>query len=399
MTDVPSLAAGRNHPATRSQRFSRALCALGVLLFWSSLYLYMPTLPTYVQSKAESLALVGVILAQYGLWQAVLRLPLGITVDWTGRRKPFILVGIALGGLGAWVLGTADSAGGLLIGRAITGMGAATWVPMTVLFSSLFPPYEAVRATSLLSLTAQVARLGATSVTGSLNEWGGTSAAFFVAAAVAGLGVVVMLFLREQPRTPRRPSPAQLGRLFSRRDVLIPSLMSAVTQYATWALPLGFLPILAKEMGAGNVALSVLTTGYLAMVALGSFLSATLAHRVRARSLVVACIVLLASGCGLAALAPALPLVFLGQLCLGLAQGSIYPLLMGLSIRDVADQERTAAMGLHQAVYAAGMFAGPWLSGILAEAIGLQPMVAATGGACLVAGLVLVRMLPATPRS
>ena len=74
-----------------------------VFLYWMALYLYVPTLPTYAQTKTDSLAFVGVILAQYGLWQAIVRLPIGIASDWIGRRKPFILVGMALAGLGAWV--------------------------------------------------------------------------------------------------------------------------------------------------------------------------------------------------------------------------------------------------------------------------------------------------------
>ena len=384
-------------PTTRSQRVSRLLCLAGVLFLWGSFYVYMPTLPTYAQSKADSLAVVGVILAQYGLWQAILRLPLGIVVDWAGRRKPFILAGLALSAVGAWLMGRAGSAQELLVGRAITGMAAASWVPLTVLFSSLFPLHEALRATALLSLTAQVARLVFTSATGSLNAAGGYGLAFWIAAAVAGLGIVAMLPLREQARPRRKPSVSGLGRLFVRRDVLVPSLLSAVSQYATWAIPLSFVPILATQLGASGVALSMVTTFYLAMVALGSFLAAMAANRFGPRRVVVACFVLLTAGCSTIALTRGMLALFVGQFLLGMGQGTLYPVLMGMSIRDVADQERTIAMGLHQAVYATGMFAGPWLSGILADAVGLQPMVGVTGFACLVLALLLMRLVPREP--
>jgi len=78
---------------------------------------------------------------------------------------------------------------------------------------------------------------------------------------------------------------------------------------------------------------------------------------------------------------------------MGLAQGIGYPVLMGMSIEHVADAERTTAMGLHQAVYAIGMFTGPWLSGILSEAMGIQPMFGMTAVACLVVGLAGTRWL------
>jgi MFS family permease len=60
---------------------------------------------------------------------------------------------------------------------------------------------------------------------------------------------------------------------------------------------------------------------------------------------------------------------------------------MGLSIRDVGDHERATAMGLYQAVYAIGMFAGPSLSGILADALGMQVMFAITGVVCVALGV------------
>jgi MFS family permease len=33
-------------------------------------------------------------------------------------------------------------------------------------------------------------------------------------------------------------------------------------------------------------------------------------------------------------------------------------------------------MGIHQAVYAVGMFTGPWIGGILADAVGIRGMFA-----------------------
>jgi DHA1 family multidrug resistance protein-like MFS transporter len=68
---------------------------------------------------------------------------------------------------------------------------------------------------------------------------------------------------------------------------------------------------------------------------------------------------------------------------------------MGLSIQYVADAERTTAMGLHQAVYAIGMFGGPWLSGLLADAMGIRLTFGMTAFLCLALGLLLTRWLTA----
>ena len=91
----------------------------------------------------------------------------------------------------------------------------------------------------------------------------------------------------------------------------------------------------------------------------------------------------------MAAFSGSLPPLFVAQFCIGLSMGISYPVLMGMSIRYVADAERTTAMGLHQAVYAVGMFGGPWVSGWLAEAMGIRPMFGVTAFLCLVVGLLV----------
>ena len=128
------------------RRIVMALYIAGVSLYWMSQYLYMPTLPLYVKSKTDNLTMVGVVLAMYGLWQTIIRIPLGMAADWAGWRKPFIIAGVLLSGVGAWVMGAADHLGLLLVGRALSGMAAGTWVLFVVGFSTLFPAGEAVRA-------------------------------------------------------------------------------------------------------------------------------------------------------------------------------------------------------------------------------------------------------------
>jgi len=370
-----------------------ALVGLVVFLYWVALYLYVPTLPTFVESKSDTLALVGVVLAQYGLWQALIRLPLGIAADWAGRRKPFIVAGFLLAGLGALTMGLARGVSGLLAGRAVTGLAAGTWVLLVVLFSDMFPPQEAVRASALLTFIGSAGRVLATSVTGWLNGLGGYPLAFFMAAGSGALAVLVVLPAREDRRSPRQPSLRSIGRLITRRDVLLPALLAAVSQYVNWTATFSFTPILAQQLGATDVAQSMLVSSNIGLFTLGNLVATALVHRIGARRLATASLVLMSLGLGGAALAPALPLLFVSQFCIGLFQGVGYPVLMGMSIEHVDDARRSTAMGLHQAVYAVGMFTGPWLSGLLADAIGIQPMFGVTAAVCLGVGVVVPRRL------
>jgi DHA1 family multidrug resistance protein-like MFS transporter len=387
----------RAAPSPKASASSRQLLVtlyvIAVFLYWIALYLYMPTLPTYVQSKSDNLAMVGVILSMYGLWQAIIRLPLGIAADWLGWRKPFIIVGFAIAGLGAWTMGTADSANGLLIGRGITGLAAGTWVPLVALFSSLFPPHETVRATAILTFVGSIGRVLATGVTGSLNEMAGYSLAFFLAAGAAAMAILIVLPAKEEYRLPQRPSVAGIGSLITRPDVLFPSLLAALSQYANWTTTFAFIPILARQLGATDVMQSLLMSLHMGVVILGNLMATAIVSRVGTRRLVYFSFVLLSAGTAGAALAPSLLLIFVAQFCVALAQGISYPVLMGMSIQQVADAERTTAMGLHQALYAIGMFGGPWLSGILADAMGIQPMFGVTAFVCLGLGLFVTRWL------
>jgi MFS family permease len=382
-------------PQASYRRLNITLYALAAFLYWAALYLFVPTLPTYVENKTHSLALVGTVLSMYGLWQAIIRLPLGIATDWLGRRKPFIIVGLALLGLGTWIMATAEGVAVLAAGRAITGLAAGTWVPLVVIFSGLYPPQEAVRATVILSLIGSLGRVSATSMTGSLNQLGGYSLAFYLAVGAAVLAILIALPTREESLLPRRPSLASVGHLVTRRDVLLPAVLAALSQYANWAATFGFIPILAKQLGSTDVTQSVLVSMHIGLVVLGNLMATAIIRRIGTRRLVNVSFVLLSAGIGVAALATSLPHLFIAQFCMGISIGINYPVLMGMSIQHVEDAERATALGFHQSVYAIGMFAGPLVSGWLAEAVGIRPMFGVTAFLCLALGLLVNRWLTA----
>ena len=359
----------------------------GAFFFWMSLYVFVPTLPVYAQTKSSSLALVGLALAQYGLWQAILRFPLGLSADWLGRRKPFILLGFILLALGAWIMRSAGGIGGVAVGRAVTGLAASSWVVMVVAYSGLFPPAEATRAAATLTLVCSLAQGAASLASGPLTALGGYAAGFTFSMAVAGAGLLVFLPGSETLRPHLRPTPAATLHLALRKDVLGPALLNGVQQYAVFAAIFGFTPILAERFGASNIQIGLLTTLNIAVTVTGNLLASLLVSRSGERRLVTASFILMAAGIGLTAAAPSLAWLYPAQVLLGLGGGIGYPLLMGLSIAHVEEGERNTAMGLHQAVYGIGMFTGPWLSGLLAGPLGIQPMFAVTAGAVLGIGV------------
>jgi DHA1 family multidrug resistance protein-like MFS transporter len=363
------------------------LYALAVFFFWGSQYIYLPILPTYLQSKITDLSLVGFVLSMYGLWQALARIPLGIATDWLGWRKPLIIAGLALGGLGAWMLGTSNDFLGLTLGRAVTGISTGTWVVVVVAFSALFPPQDAVRASSLLMLANSLGRIVATISTGPLDDWGGAAMPFFVATGLALFAALLIFPIGETRRASHAPSTSSIIALLRRRDVMLPTILSTLSQYVLWSTSFGFIAVLAKQFGATSVGQGMIVTLHIVLATLGNLVALSLSQRLGAPRILGASFVLLFIGTLIAGLAPTLPILFLAPVFIGLSLGISYPVTMGMSIEQVNETERAIAMSLHQTIYAVGMFVGPACSGLVASYIGLQPMFSVTAFASLALGL------------
>ncbi len=384
---------------TPAKRFDaqKILYVTVVILFWGSLYMYAPTLPNFIKSRVDNLAIVGVIMSMYGLWQMVFRLPLGIASDISGRRKPYIIAGLLCSALGAWMLGAATNQNSMLVARSITGLSAAAWVPLLVFFSQFYAPGDALKATSLLTFVSSIARMAFTSVTGFLNNAAGYTLAFNLSAVSAGLAALLMLLIREESLPARKHDVKGILSLITRRDVLGPGLLNLILQYVSYTTTFGFLPILARQLGAGDVLLSMLMSLYLLALTIGNLSAALLLKRTSLNSLLYSTFILTAVAIVIASISRSYWPVIGAQVLAGFAMGIGLPLMMGMSIQRVETGDRATAMGLHQAVYAVGMFLGPWASGYLADSMGIQPMFALTAVVSLILGILGLRWLNYKP--
>jgi MFS family permease len=367
-------------------------------LYWVAAMIFVPILPVYVKTKTDDLALVGMVLSTFGLVSLFIRLPFGIVSDWLGRRKPFILAGLCLLVLGALIMAGANGIWGLAAGRAVTGIAAGVWVLLAVAFSSLFPSEDAVRAIAMLAGVSSAGRMIGSMSAGFLADLGGYSLPFFVSAAAAVLAFMLYLPARETHHEPLRLSFRGAYNLMTRREVVLPALLNMVSQYAVWASTFSFIPILAQEFGASNVMLSTLMSMTIALQGLGSFLVSRIVRRFGGRRLVYLSYVLSACALLIAAFADTLPAIFFAQFLTGLSGGIDYPTLMGMSIEYVGESERSTAMGLHQSIVAISMFLAPYLSGLLADMIGIQPMLGVTALFCFSLGMMGTSRLPGGKR-
>ena len=160
-------------------------------------------------------------------------------------------------------------------------MAAATWVPLVVAFSNLFPPAQAVQATALLTAINSTGRVLATASTGTLNQIGGYQLAFNLAIVSAGAALLAVLLIKEPKRARMKISLGGLKILANRYDVMLPSILDAITQLMIWAGPYSFFPIVARNLGASEVMISLLVSMYLVVFMLGNFSVSFIVKKIR----------------------------------------------------------------------------------------------------------------------
>jgi predicted MFS family arabinose efflux permease len=360
--------------------------------FWASLFLYAPVLPGYAARRGASLTMVGMVVGAYGVTQLALRLPIGIAADRWNARRAFVAGGLLASAAGALCLALAPSPAFLVLGRALAGAAAACWVVLVVVAIAALPGYRLSEAMSAVTVAGTVAEAAAVLAGGILADLAGWTAPFYAAAALAVLGLAPATRLagggggREPATWPR------IARAASRPHLLLVASVTTLVTFAAYVTTYTFVPVVARDLGARQADIGLLT-----MLAQGGFAAGSLAagrasrHVAGPRLLMVGAALVAAS----AAVTPwlrALVALDAAQLLGGLGRGLVNPVAATLAIAGVPDEERTTAMGVYQATWAGGIVLGPPLAGWLADRFGLPAAFLTAGLAAGVAGILGLRL-------
>ena len=148
------------------------------------IFLILPVFSVYAVHYPEaSLAMAGVAFGAYALTQSILQIPLGWASDRWGR-KPILLIGLALFGVGSIGCGLAQSISQLIIARVIQGTGAIGSVALAAL-ADLTRPAVRTQAFTITGIAVgsafMIGILGGPLLAASI----GLSGLFYVLAALA----------------------------------------------------------------------------------------------------------------------------------------------------------------------------------------------------------------------
>ncbi len=396
---MPDIAATISTPETVGSRWlgSRMAFCIATLLFWMSLFLYVPILPVYAKSIADSYGIVGLVMSSYALPQLLLRIPVGLLYDATARHKLIVMLSIVVAVVSASCLAAAGGALTLFLARSLAGAASAGWVAFTMFFTGYYPQAQTSRAIGTINAVNQAALLAATGLGGVLADAAGYRAVFLVAAGLAGLSLVVMAFAR-QPEVGATSRAAGGLRCLATSPLLIAcSAMAVLMQFATFSSIFGFIPSYGATIGASNSQLGLVTMVALAASSVAAAASARLKERLgytRSLSLGAA---LFAGSLLLVPVTVTPAQLALVQVLSGLGRGTLLTILMAMSVHSVPSGARATAMGVFQAVYAIGSLAGPAVSGAIAENLDLGAVFRVS--ATMALAIVAVAQHPAVRRA
>ncbi|WP_050180125.1 MFS transporter [Domibacillus robiginosus] len=344
-------------------------------LFWFSHFIYIPMLSPYIEQIGGTYTFIGIVLASYGLMQFLFRLPIGIGSDLWNKRKGFVVAGMAVSMFSCLAFALTESPGWVLLSRSLAGIAAATWVAFTILFSSYAAERDLHRAMGHLSFAVVFAQLLGMALSAWIVEEWGWHAPYWLGAVFGAAGLLLSLFVAEgNTETKREPVQLkELGTVLKEPMLLKVSLLSILAHSIMFTTMFGFTTdyALSAGMRAGDItllvfafmvphAVSTLLSGSWFVPKLGKW--GTLQIAFSAAAIFTILMPFADTKSALIAL----------QLVNGFAMGLLFPLFLGMAVEEISHAKRSTAMGAYQALYAIGMFVGPFLAGILNTYFGLE---------------------------
>lgn len=353
------------------------------------LFMILPVFALYAEElEGVTPALVGLALGAYGITQAFLQIPAGLLSDRIGR-KPVIIGGLVLFGLGSVLAAVADSIWLIILGRAVQGAGAIAAAVMA-LSADLTREQHRIKAMALIGMSIGLSFAAAMILGPVLELWVGVPGIFWITALLAVFGIFVVVFLVPQPAVSQvhreaEPVPAQFARVLRNAGLLRLDfgifVLHAIITASFVVLPLALRDSAGLELARHwQVYLGVLVVSVILMLPL-MFMAG---RRERTRGVFLFAIGLL--GTALAALyfVPLSLVSLVGLLVAFFVAFNLLEAMLPSLVSRVAPPDcRGTALGFYSSSQFFGTFVGGSLGGIIHGLYGLEAVFLACALAAL----------------
>ncbi|MEQ8662757.1 MAG: MFS transporter [Gammaproteobacteria bacterium] len=370
---------------TAAERRSAVALAAVFFLRMLGLFMLIPVLALYVETLPGATPfLIGVAIGIYGLTQAAFQIPLGSLSDRVGRR-PVILGGLVLFGVGAVIAAAAHSIWPIIAGRAVQGAGAVSGATLA-LAADLSRETQRTKVMAIIGISIGGAFSVAFVLGPVLNATVGLAGLFLACAALAVAAIPILFLAVPKPPPPARGAaiPPLAGTLAAPRLRVL--YLGVLTLHLVLAASFVAIPIaLTDGMGLAaarhyTVYLPVLL---LSIALVGPLIMAS-SRSGTMRPLFLAAIVGLAIAEGLVWLWWDNPGGLYGALTLFfVAFNFLEASLPGVISRAAPTHGKGAALGAYSTFQFVGVFLGGLLGGAVAGGLGYAAVPAACALLCV----------------
>jgi len=174
--------------------------AILIALRMYGLFLIMPVFSVYAKTISDTTPFyIGLALGIYGLTQAILQIPMGLASDFFGRKK-ILTIGLLIFIVGSVIAALSTSIYGVIIGRAIQGMGAIASTGMA-LIADVSRPEQRTKMMATIGMSIGLAFMLAFITGPPLSGWFGVSGLFWITALLALLALIQLHVFVKEPKT------------------------------------------------------------------------------------------------------------------------------------------------------------------------------------------------------
>lgn len=385
-----------------SRRAILTIAISAIALETALLGIVAPLLPEIEKRTGAGDAALGLALAAYAIPILIISIPTGRLADRVGRR-PLLLGGLALTGVGSLLIAYSGSLEALLVGRAVQGVGStASWVAALALVSDLARPGRKGEAIGFALAANSFGGIGGPALGGIVGGEISFEAPFLLVAGIAAVMLVAgsIVLPRGRPDADVKGGPegtAEAGSAGILEMLLRPVVLAPALIMISGASFLGMVDFtvpldLDRRLGTGATAIGLL-------FALAAVLDAVVApfagrasdRRGRAPVAAAGAAVVGLSGIMLAGLGT-LAGTAISLIVFGLGQATLFSATVPWLEETFAKANRGLAYGGLNLVYAIGYTLGPLAAGVLLEVASadfvylLMAVIAAAGAVWLVLG-------------
>jgi predicted MFS family arabinose efflux permease len=361
----------------------------------------VPVFVEYLDYLGGSYTLIGFIAGSYGIMQIVLRLPIGIISDKLQIRKPFIILGLVTAVISCFGFALTESLSFAFASRVISGITASMWVAFTVLYASYFKPEDTTKAMGNIQFITVASQLISMGLSGYLvSEWG-WQAPFWLGGMIGCIGIIMSFWVKEvkNQKSSGKIEMNELRDVIKEPLVLKVALLSALGHSVLFITMFGFTPTYAINLGATNESLIVLVFSFMIPHAISPIITGRyLLARYNKWSILFIGFLGTFLFSSIIPFITNLEILYVTQALNGFSQGMTLPLLMGMAIQTISINKRATAMGLFQAIYALGIFIGPFAAGIFSQEIDFATVFYLAGLIGLTGMLLSIRWSREKPR-